>query len=310
MKHLTSVILILLLMSLSLLGTDFDYTIYDQYRIDTLRYAYPQLRLDYERYGHHQDRQNWQGDSIDYELNERNSNLHLTGRYYRYFQSEARVHSLVLYSSLRHDNRDQEIHSDQEQSSDRDLDNFSYDFKVSEYRYLGGGNNWHVGLDARLVVSRNRNNLVSELNQSGYEQFNHDDRLQGYQDHYLALKFGTGRIRNVTGLHRVLLMLERLEEMGVALPELAPDDVVRLAQALDTKGKYSKLYFRSGKVYWAHVAQVFQDLGASIDDLGLYESLNFTEAASLLHFERYVGASWWIGTRLAISQGYQPAEAL
>ncbi len=296
MKNLNSSASLLFLCEF-VLGGEFDHTIYDQYRIAPLRYSYPQLRLDYRLEHGKTDENYWQGDSVDYDSKNLYSDLDLKGHYYIYFESEKRVRSIVLYSKIRSDLNDRETITDREDNSEQRTKSFAYSYDYAEIFYLGP-NNWHLGFEGGISGIRASNHGINESIRETSENYNNVKTTQAYQEHDVALTVGKGRVRNVTGIHRALQMLDRLEEQGVDVPEISPEDVVRIAQALDSRDKYSRLFYRSGKVYWQHVASMFDSLGISLNDLDVYSTLYLTESVALLHHPRYTGSRWKLGTRI------------
>ena len=115
-------------------------------------------------------------------------------------------------------------------------------------------------------------------------------QYSNYQDHNLSLILGKGRLRNVTGIHKANLLLQRYEEKSDKPPNLDPEQIIHLAQTLESQKKFSRLYYRSRKEFWKIVGETLDSLGLSLDELDLYSTLYLTESTNLLHHPRYVGS--------------------
>lgn len=286
------------------IGGDFDNTIYEQYKLDTLKYSYPQLSLYYGLNHHHNTSQNFQGDSVHFESREFNSDLDLKGNFYNYFESESRKRSFTIKSIWQVDIRDVNMTSNEERSSIRDYKWLTYDMLYADQFYFSGSPQWSWGVHAQLSGLIDKRNSNSETIGPNYE--NYSDQISQYfeQEHYLGFNIGRGKVRNVTSVHRALQVIDRLEDIGVPTEGLTASDVLQIAHALDTKDVFSRLHYRSGKKFWEYVAKELNSVGISIDELDTYSTLHVIEAVNLLHHSRYSGQEWAVGSRIQYHKNF------
>ncbi len=309
MQQFTYFSLLLLFLSSSLTGAEFDLSLYDQYRIDTVKYSYPQFKLNYQSDQDNLYLKNHRlgsGDLITYSRDYDQSVLNLNGAYYNYFESESRVRSVSLTATIQNNSSGVKTKSSYKENSQYNTRNLAFTLSYSDQFYLKTNPGWYLGVSGRLSNHRNSSEYTDKQigSTSTYSYYNNQINQDGTQNHFLDLQVGRGRVRDVTNIHRALLVLNRLEELGVATEALSSGDVVRLAQALDTKDEYTRLHYRSAKYYWQHLESVLDTLGIPTDNLTLYSTLYLTEAVNLLHHARYSGAKWSVGSSMDYSKNY------
>ena len=287
---------------------DFNHNIYSEYRLMELHYVVPQAKLSY-RYNHENyTENNYWNDSLTYSSDQMNSNLSLGLRLNLYEESEANVRDIILQTTLYHNVRDAEYIDDPQRVEEFSVRAMSYNFNLSDDWYFNRSN-WATSIDFGFSGNNAHYSNSRERIYSNSSSFYKDVTKARGQDHYLEAGIGSGRVRNVTSVHRALQLVKHLEDQGVDVSTMTSDEVIRLAQALESKQKYAALHFRYNKYYWEHIAAVMDTLGYSLDDLDVYTTMYLNEVTNQLHFGRSVGARWEVGGRLQYAKEYRSGSS-
>lgn len=297
MKRLYSILIVLIISTAALPGNEFDYTIYNQYRIAPLHYSYPQIRINYDL-NHYQLQIPYNSsDSLYRDMKQFNSDLGIYGTYYDYFESEKRNRSYYVRLSTADNTISENIIQDGETGYEYTESQISYNIRYSD-RFYFGSRSRHWGVEASVSGYSATASRINDYAQPPFDYYIKVNSKTQSQNHYFILQLGSGRVRNVTSLHRALLLTDRLRVRTNQQFNLTADEMVRIAQAIDSNKKYSSLYYRSSKEYWKHIAGTFDTLGISLDDLDVYSTLYLAESVDLLHHPRYTGFRYDLNFKL------------
>ncbi len=285
-------------------GEEFDVKLYGQYRIKALSYTVPQLRLTSNLTSDTYHRDNYIGESTDYDKTDKQLGLTTTFWLGHYAESEARTISSGLKAFLR--NREYKR-------------NYSYTHEVSNHQnsldyyldadYTGSwyfkDTNRYLGLASSFYFHSQSSSSVYKDTDASNEYYEERKNHFRSQVHALTFSCGSGRIREVTSVHRALLLIDRLKASHPELGQINESGVIEIARTLESRKKFSALHYRYNKYFWGALESVFDSLGYNIADMDMYTSLYVNEALSLLHYQRYWGSKWNLGLKVEYEKNSQ-----
>ena len=289
------ILLIIVLFTTNLICQRLDTSVYDKYRIRELKYITPQLTVDLHHYNTSTDEENSNIYNLDRQHDNESSQVQFDFLYKVYHESEQKISTFSIRPSVVVlKNRNNYAYNDttlfDNYRSKTYTGNIYVEKNISSYF---NQTPWFSGVNVNLSNYFYQNESESDDDNPTYYRKNTDKQYE--QSYNLNLNGGYGRLRDVTSVHKALMMERRMQELKVIESELNPEEIILIAQALESNKKYSLLNYRSQKEHWRHVETVLDSMDISLDDLDFWSTSYLMEVTDLIHFNRFTGSKWEIG---------------
>jgi len=234
-----------------------DHDLVKQYRLPD--WGYSQIRLKLDGYGrlNREDRfADIYGNNHTEDISAR---IRFTPDYYRVFQSEKLNYSLQAYLSSWMYYKENKF----------PFNRIRRDYYNS--LHISGYFNNYFSDDLFVYTSIGTRYHYDEKNNS--ENYSNNDRLDRGIESNLSVGIGKGRVRDVSPVFKALRLKERIEALNKGL-SLSEDQIKKIAAKFALYPKYSSLYDRYEKYFWAEIGP---ELGKEINDLPIAETMYLTE---------------------------------
>lgn len=290
-------LLMMLVISFSYSG-DYDPSIYDKYRIKELSYTVPQFQIS-STFHHDIDHiDNIDDNSNDFDRTQFIWSTRARLSFNHYYESEKRIINTII--SAYRDDYKRKLNQIDSGTLDDKSESLNYNIFGHHSRILyAEHSDAFIYWGASVNTNSHTDFIERESNSEYWGYYYKEEYLSQNQSDQLELSYGSGRVRDVTSLHKALLLIDRLKETHPEAVAMSEDNVLELAQALEGRKGFVAQYYRYNKYYWESVSSVFDSIGYSIDNLDMRTALYINEAINLLHFSRYQGSHWRIGVQLS-----------